>query len=102
MMTKELKKTIPVLYAQEDNGEDATVHAHYFNPYGRGEWWVLEYDGEDTFFGYVDLGFPELGYFYLSELENARIDFMGYPMALERDLHFTTTTLGAIKAEVKA
>ena len=102
MMTKALEKTIPALYAQDDKGENAIVHTHYFNPYGRGDWWVLEYDGKNTFFGYVDLGYPEYGYFTLEELENATVRVGSYQMPLERDLHFTKTTIGAIKAGVNA
>ena len=101
LMPKALKEKIPALYAQDDKGENAIVHAHYFNPYGRGDWWVLEYDGNDTFFGYVDLGYPELGYFTLSELENARINFMGMDMPLERDCHFDEITLGEVKEALK-
>jgi len=95
MMTKELGKKIPPLYSQDGKGDEAIVYAHYFNPYGVGEWWILEWDGENEMFGYADLGFPELGYISLSELENVSIGGMELP--IERDLHWQEKTLGEVK-----
>ena len=49
---------------------------------------MTEYDPETgTAFGLCDLGYPELGYFTIGELEANRI---------ERDLHFTPQSLHAI------
>jgi len=98
MMTKELGKKIPPLYSQDGKGDEAIVYAHYFNPYGVGEWWILEWDGKDEMFGYADLGFPELGYISLSELENVSIGGMELP--IERDLHWREKTLGEVKQAV--
>ena len=98
MMTKELGKKIPPLYSQDAKGDEAIVYAHYFNPYGVGEWWILEWDGENEMFGYADLGFPELGYISLSELENVSIGGMELP--IERDLHWREKTLGEVKQAV--
>jgi len=98
MMTAALGKKIPPLYSQDGKGDEAIVYAHYFNPYGVGEWWILEWDGEDEMFGYADLGFPELGGIWLSELENVSIGAMGLP--LERDLHWQEKTLGEVKEAV--
>jgi len=98
MMTKELGKKIPPLYSQDGKGDEAIVYAHYFNPYGVGEWWILEWDGENEMFGYADLGFPELGYISLSELENVSIGGMELP--IERDLHWREKTLGEVKQAV--
>ena len=60
MMTAALGNKIPPLYSQDEKGDEAIVYAHYFNPYGIGEWWILEWDGKEEMFGYADLGFPEL------------------------------------------
>ena len=95
MMTEALGKKIPPLYSQDGKGDEAIVYAHYFNPYGIGEWWILEWDGKDEMFGYADLGFPELGYISLSELENVSIGGMELP--IERDLHWQEKTLGEVK-----
>jgi hypothetical protein len=93
MMTKELSSKIPKLYSQEEVS-DPTVVAHYFTPYGRGDWFVIEWDGEDMMYGLADLGYPELGYFSLSELESA---YRGGLPLVERDLHWTPVPLSEVQ-----
>ena len=93
MMTKELSSKIPKLYSQEEVS-DPTVVAHYFTPYGRGDWFVIEWDGEDMMYGLADLGYPELGYFSLSELESA---YRGGLPLVERDLHWTPVPLSEVR-----
>jgi Protein of unknown function (DUF2958) len=58
----------------------------FFNPLGAGTWLATELgkDG-DQLFGLADLGFPELGYFSLSEMQALRLPF---GLGIERDLHF--------------
>ncbi len=58
-------------------------------------WYVLEFDGEDTFFGLVDGLEVELGYFSLSELESLR-GLLGEP-AVERDLYFKQCKLSNVR-----
>ncbi|MFM7330148.1 MAG: DUF2958 domain-containing protein [Brachymonas sp.] len=62
-------------------------------------WYAIEFDGIDTFYGYVDGDFPELGYFSLRELRETR-GALG--CAVERDLHFQDTPLQAIKLKAEA
>jgi len=93
MMTKELSSKIPKLYSQEEVS-DPTVVAHYFTPYGRGDWFVIEWDGEDMMYGLADLGYPELGYFSLSELESA---YRGGLPLVERDLYWTPVPLSEVQ-----
>jgi hypothetical protein len=93
MMTKELSSKIPKLYSQEEVS-DPTVVAHYFTPYGRGDWFVIEWDGEDMMYGLADLGYPELGYFSLSELESA---YRGSLPLVERDLYWTPVPLSEVR-----
>ena len=96
LVTAEIAKKLPPLYAQ-DGVEDPIVYLKLFNPVGAGTWYVTEYDGEDTFFGYVDLGDPfcaELGYISKSELEGAKLPF---GMSIERDAHFTPKPLSEAK-----
>ncbi|MEM3760699.1 MAG: DUF2958 domain-containing protein [Candidatus Bathyarchaeia archaeon] len=83
-MTKELRKKIPPLYSQE-GVKDPIVYAKYFTPDSHWTWYVLEFDGKDTFFGYVEGDYSEFGYFSLSELEKIR-----GPLGLrvERDLYW--------------
>lgn len=96
LMTKTVAKKLPTLRAQE-NASDPVVHAKFFNPCGAATWYVLEFDGEDTFFGYVNLGDhdnAELGYFSLAELQSIRV--FGGRLGIERDLHWDPTPLSKV------
>lgn len=98
LLTKELREKFPKLYANENKkAEDVKVIAKFFNPLGNGRWFATEFDGEDLFFGYADLGFPELGYFSLSELESVDV---GLGLGIERDLHFGEHTLAEVMERV--
>jgi len=93
LLTAEIRKALPKLYANE-NVADPIVIVKFFNPGGAGTWLATEFDGDDTFFGWVTLGMgpgcDELGYFSLSELES----FTGrFGLGIERDLHFGNPTL---------
>lgn len=87
LLAEELLQLLPPLYAQEDLGEDALVHIHFFNPSGTGDWWITEgsREGDDfIMFGLCDVGFPELGYVSLNEMQAVRGPF---GLGIERDLH---------------
>ena len=90
LLTKALLKQLPKLYAQDNKGDDAIAYAKFFTPDAHWTWYATEFDGIDTFFGYVVGDFPELGYFSLSELEQIR-GCLGLPV--ERDLYFRPTPL---------
>lgn len=93
LLTKEIKRRLPELYKQEGI-KDPMVYVKYFTPWGNWTWYGMEFDGEDTFFGYVLGNEKELGYFNLSELENATGPL---GLKIERDLYFTPTKLSEIK-----
>ncbi|MGZ3947268.1 MAG: DUF2958 domain-containing protein [Flavisolibacter sp.] len=93
LLTKELLKELPPLYSQE-NEKDPKVICKFFFPDFHWTWYAIEYDGNDTFFGYVAGDFPELGYFTLSELQANR-GKLGLP--IERDLYFRPTPLSEIR-----
>jgi len=91
LLTQEIKKAIPALYAQDGKGKDAIVYVKFFNPIGSWTWYATEYDPDTrTFFGCVVGDFTELGYFSLDELES--LELPG-GLGIERDLHFTRQTL---------
>ena len=92
LLTHALKRTLPPLHSQ-DNELDPMIVAKFFTPDAQWTWYVIEFDGEDLFFGYVVGIFPELGYFLLSELEQIR-GVLGLPV--ERDLWFEPCRLSAI------
>jgi len=100
LLTKEILKKLPPLYSQEQLGGKAVAHVKFFTPDSGWTWHVLEgseEDGDVLFFGLVDGQERELGYFRLSELENARGP-LGLP--IERDLHWKPKTLEEIAPEM--
>ncbi|AOQ24551.1 hypothetical protein MTAT_18940 [Moorella thermoacetica] len=97
LLTEELRKTIPPLYSTEHE-DDPLVRVKFFTPDSNWTWYVLEFDGEDTFFGLVEGFETELGYFSLSELESTRGP-LGLP--IERDLYFNPVPLSKIYPKFK-
>ena len=97
LMTVELRKKMPKLYAQEKLGSNAVAYAKYFTPDSNWTFYATEYDGEDTFFGLVEGFEKELGYFSLSELQSVKGP-MGLP--IERDLYWQPKTLKEIAPEL--
>ena len=105
LLTKELLEQLPLLRGQE-NVEDPIAYAKFFNPYGIGRWFIMEYDLESQIaFGYVSLFGDyndELGNFSMQELEEIRVPMMKGlkpTETLERDLSFAPTPLSEIKKQ---
>lgn len=73
LLTKELKKKLPALYATEAIPlKDKIVVVHFFHILSGWDWYAIEAgeeDGEYLFWGYVRGFEGEWGYFSLSELE---------------------------------
>ena len=57
----------------------------FFNPVGTGTWYITSMDEQGDCFGLCDLGYPELGYVSLKELESAQV---GFGLGIERDLYW--------------
>tara|TARA_R100000353_G_scaffold73819_1_gene56403 strand:+ start:45 stop:353 length:309 start_codon:yes stop_codon:yes gene_type:complete len=93
LLTKTIEKKLPKLYTSE-NIEDPMVVCKFFQPWGEWTWYAIEFDGKDTFFGYVQGWEGELGYFSLSELKSVIGPF---GMKIERDLYFQPQKLSKIK-----
>lgn len=92
LLTKALRKRFELVGRQEES-PDPIVICKFFDPTGSWTWYATEFDGDDTFFGYV-VGFEkELGYFSLSELSQVRGRF---GLGIERDLHFGECKLSEI------
>ncbi|HEX2986701.1 MAG TPA: DUF2958 domain-containing protein [Chloroflexota bacterium] len=101
LLTKEIMRKLPALYATEDvpDGHRMAL-VKFFNPTSGGTWYVFEgvaqEDGDWLLFCYVvDLGFDELGYVSLRELEGVRLPS---GLGIERDLHFRPVSLAALLA----
>jgi hypothetical protein len=106
LLTQEIRKKLPPLYAQDGKGGKAVVYVKYFTPSSSWTWYITE--GEPVldaqskevdfkFFGLVEGHEKELGYVLLSELEEVRGP-MGLP--IERDLYFKPKTLEEIEPEM--
>jgi hypothetical protein len=87
--------TMPKTYEQDGQGDQATVHLHYFQ--GGSDWFITEKDmdgGIEQAFGYAILNgddeCAELGYISIQEIT---------AYGAELDLYFTPCTLGEIKAK---
>lgn len=84
------------LYSQDGKGDDAIVSAKIFNPYGGQKFFITEWDGNDTFYGYSsqtgrhDDPSNEYGYFSKKDLENIRVNVYGVKLPLERDISYST------------
>lgn len=95
LLTAELRKQLPALYSQE-NEKDPMVICKFFSPYLNWTWYATEFDGKDTFFGYVMGEDNELGYFSLSELESLTRMNGKLPL-VETDKFFKPCKLSEVK-----
>ena len=93
LMPSGIAKEIPKLYSQ-DGVEDPMCHVKFFTPYGRGVWYVTEFDGRDTMFGWIDRGHGEFGYTSLSWLQG--LNKNGLPL-IERDMYWKPRPLSQAK-----
>ena len=87
---------IPRLYASEDApAREKIIRMHFF--FGHSDWYAAEFDGEDTFFGFVmlnaDWQCAEWGYFNLAELDETA--FLG--MEVDRDTYWKPIATGNIE-----
>ena len=57
LLTKDLRKVLPPLYSQE-NEKDPLVICKFFLPMTKWTWFATEFDGKDTFFGFVVGEYP--------------------------------------------
>lgn len=99
LLTDELRRELPRLYAQEGN-KDPKVYAKFFFPADRWTWFVTEgqEEGDDfIFFGYVVGDFEEWGNFSLSELQNVNVR----GLTVERDLYFKPGPMSEVIAQFR-
>ncbi len=107
LLDAETRARLPQLYSGEAQGLEALAQVKFFTPDSNWTWYATEgspvdedgfYDTDKEkvdfiFFGLVSGHEVELGYFALSELEEAKGP-LGLP--IERDLHFEPTELGEL------
>ena len=67
--------TIPRPGSQSEiKPENVIIYMHFF--VGACDWWISEYNGDDVFFGFVNLGDPEMaewGTISFSELQELKV-----------------------------
>ena len=99
LITKAIEKAMPALYSQEDN-PDPIVVAKWFSPYSGWRWYATEGSKDEEqgwiFFGLVKGYEAELGYWTLSELENATA--ANGVTWVERDMYWTPCPLSKVKS----
>jgi len=88
LFTKEIDKKLFDQYSKGNNLESQMVVAKIFNPYGRGTWYILNSDPEDSdyLWAIVDLFEVEIGSVLRSELESIKVP--PFRLGLERDTSF--------------
>lgn len=97
LLTQELRKQLPKLYATEKTPTDEKIAVvKFFSPYNGWRWYAVEFDGTDTFFGLVEGWEVEWGYFSFKELSETTVH-NGVP-AIERDKFFVPTPIKDIVA----
>jgi hypothetical protein len=86
LLPKHIRKQLPKLYETAHvPAADKIALVKFFTPDSKWTWYVCEFDGEDTFFGFV-IGFEaEWGYISLAELQSVRGP-LGLP--IERDAYW--------------
>ena len=96
LLTQEILKKLPPLYANEEKSfAETKVIAKFFFPAGASSWYATEFDPEEgLFFGFANLGddqMAELGYFRLAELEEFKS--ARFPcLKIERDKFWDSET----------
>lgn len=103
MITKEIERKAPRLYATDGQGKEAVAVAHYFSMNGW-DWYMTEYDPETReAFGYVKSPYlsqfgpgrdGEFGYFNLDEFDQINRKH-GFEI-VEREIYWTPCKLAEI------
>lgn len=98
LLTKDIEKKLEKhpLYSTDGQNEKEVI-VKFFNPYGRGRWFVCEGEkqenGDWRFFGLVELFEREFGYFTLSELQSIKTP---YNLGIERDKGYKGKIVGGL------
>ena len=104
LLTKELLKKLPALLANDGQKPEYTkVIVKFFTPDAQCTWYITEFDGKDTFFGFCNLGDDqnaELGNISLKELQSIRGN-LGLPVEREQYWNSNTTLDKVMNFEVR-
>jgi len=98
---KEVQKRLAKhpLYSQESK-KDPTVYCKLFDAFGSATWYLTEFDGVDTAFGYVTgLAEDEWGYVNIPELKS--ITFGTNIPRIECDMWFEPTPFSMLRIKAR-
>lgn len=93
LLTQELRRKLPRLYATEEQNNPTLICKFYLSmtPW---VWYATEFDGKDTFYGYVEGSFKkDFEYFSLRRLENLQGPFR---IRVQRDYTFKPQRLSDV------
>ena len=92
---------VPMLYSDSASSIAATmIHLRFFTNAGSAYWLLAELDPETGIaYGYAEVipGCGEWGSFSIHELRELYVEKQGFPIIVERDLHFTPKPFSEIK-----
>lgn len=79
------------------------VITKFFCPYSYWTWYAVEFNGEDTFFGYVRGHEDEWGYWSYQEIQESIKTIGGFQVPLiERDCSFQPISVRELTAKIEA
>lgn len=99
LLPDELKADLPGIGSNPETPlRETLVHIRFYDSSNRWNWYVLEYDGEVTFFGLVvSAAAVVAGRFTLTELENLNLDDgPSKEQSIKRDIEFLPKTVGEL------
>ncbi len=101
LMPAAVRAVIPRIYKQDGRGEKAIAFLKWFTPGSSSTWYVTEFDGDDDgqCFGLVvDQHGAEWQYIDFPTVRDLRYGPNDW-LRIERDLHFTPTTIAECRAK---
>ena len=99
LLPYEVRRLLAPLHSCKQASGEGIARIRFFAPWARWAWYIAEYDGDDTLWGFVDAFKREYGYFVLSEIESLRGPG---GLRVHRDRHFRPVRLGDLAAALSA
>jgi hypothetical protein len=102
IITKEIEQAFAKQgYTGNKSAKDIKIVMKLFNPTGAGTWYLYEKEDEDIYWGFVNLGDPEMaecGTVSMQEL----LAFRGrFGLGIERDMHFEPLSMSLQEVQDK-
>jgi hypothetical protein len=97
-LPKELREALPPLGADPDTPlRDTPIHARFYDPASNWQWFVIEFDGQETFFGLIlSRSVAVAGQFTLTELSSIDARPPGKGPGIRLDPAFRPVTVAGL------